>query len=44
MNSVLQILFNRLDQAPIDDMLVALAMLAGLLGAWVVCRITRRRK
>ena len=33
-----------LDNAPIDDLLVAVAMLGLLFAAWVAHRITRRRR
>jgi len=39
----LQVLFNWMDAAPLDDLLVAAAMLGLLLAAWVAYRITRRR-
>lgn len=39
----LQALMTWLDNAPFDDLLVALGMLGLLLAAWVAYRITRRR-
>ena len=39
----LQVLFNWMDAAPFDDLLVAAAMLGLLFAAWVAYRITRRR-
>lgn len=39
----LQALMNWLDQAPIDDLLVAAAMLGLLFAAWLAYRITRRQ-
>ena len=39
----LQALFNWMDAAPIDDLLVAAAMLGLLFATWVAYRITGRR-
>ena len=39
----LQALFNWMDAAPLDDLLVAVAMLGLLLATWVAYRITRRK-
>ena len=39
----LQALFNWMDAAPLDDLLVAAAMLGLLFAAWVAYRITRRK-
>ena len=39
----LQALFNWMDQAPLDNLLVAAAMLGLLFAAWVAYQITRRR-
>ena len=39
----LQALFNWMDAAPFDDLLVAVAMLLLLLATWAAYRITRRR-
>lgn len=39
----LQALFNWMDVAPIDDLLVAAAMLGLLTATWVAYRLTRRR-
>ena len=38
----LHALFNWMDQAPIDDLVVAAAMIGMLFAAWVIYRITRR--
>ena len=38
----LQALFNWMDQAPLDDLLVAAAMLLLLFAAWVAYQITGR--
>ena len=39
----LQALFNWMDNAPLDDLLVAAAMLGLLFAIWVVRHITRSR-
>lgn len=40
----LQALFNWMDAAPLDDLLVAAAMLGLLFAAWVAYQITRRTR
>ena len=38
----LQVLFNWMDAAPIDDLLVAFVILMASLAAWLAYRITNR--